>query len=239
MQRSAKVAAMIGAGALVTGSIGVAYAAIPTSAGVYYACAVKTTGAVRIIDPAKQHCKTTERKLHWNQTGPRGATGAQGVQGAQGIQGNQGPKGDQGVQGNQGPKGDQGVPGPFETQLSSGQTLTGVYGVEDVAAGTGNDFGAYISFVFPLASSPTAVFVPKPPAANPDSTHCAGSWASPTAAGGFLCIYEGYNLNMGAPSIYSTDGSGAGSKTHGVGLQFSSTSAATVVDQGTWAVTAP
>jgi len=60
-----------------------------------FGCVNKTSGAVRIVD-ANTSCKATERKIHWNQKGPRGP---------QGNQGNRGPQGPQGEQGQQGPPG--------------------------------------------------------------------------------------------------------------------------------------
>jgi hypothetical protein len=47
---------------------GVAIASIPDSAnGRIYACSVKTTGALRVIDRAKhQHCTSSERALSWS-----------------------------------------------------------------------------------------------------------------------------------------------------------------------------
>jgi hypothetical protein len=65
---------------------GIAWAAIPDSAGVIHGCYANKGGALRVIDTATTtSCKSTEQSLTWNQ---------QGIQGPAGQQGPQGPKGD-------------------------------------------------------------------------------------------------------------------------------------------------
>jgi hypothetical protein len=46
----------------------------PSATTTYYACVTTATGAVRIIGSSTV-CKSTERKIHWNQTGPQGPPG--------------------------------------------------------------------------------------------------------------------------------------------------------------------
>jgi hypothetical protein len=99
----ALVATLVGA----TGSA--AIAAIPGSGGVISGCRDVKSGALRVIDAeANASCKSTERALDWNQTGPQGpqgpvgAQGATGPQGATGAQGEPGPAGPQGMQGEPG-----------------------------------------------------------------------------------------------------------------------------------------
>ena len=50
---------------------GVAIAAIPDSgSGLVHGCYSTKTGVLRVVDPAKkQHCKSGERSLNWNQRG--------------------------------------------------------------------------------------------------------------------------------------------------------------------------
>lgn len=81
---------------------GVAYASIPDTAGVIHAC--YTSSATRIVDNPK--CKSSEKALAWNVTGPRGAQGNQGNPGVVGAQGPQGDPGPQGPAGAPGVKGD-------------------------------------------------------------------------------------------------------------------------------------
>src|SRR3954463_16572774 len=79
-------------GALVAATV--AYAAIPDSGtGLYHACMVKTTGAIRIIDPSlavssnRSHCVSTEVQIMWNKTGPSGPSGLRGLSGPSGPPG--------------------------------------------------------------------------------------------------------------------------------------------------------
>jgi hypothetical protein len=77
------------AGAFIIGA-GVAYAAIPSSSGVYTACLYKNLGTIRLIDPSIQHasilplghCLSDETQITWGQTGPQGIQGPQGPQGS-------------------------------------------------------------------------------------------------------------------------------------------------------------
>ena len=66
---------------------GVAYAAIPDSAGVYTACRLNGIGTIRLIDPSSpstsllSHCTAIETQISWNQKGQKGETGAPGKDG--------------------------------------------------------------------------------------------------------------------------------------------------------------
>lgn len=87
--------------ALVLAAGGVAWAAIPDSAGTFHGCVDVRSSALRVIDPARNgvagKCLTRgERKetaISWNQTGPQGPAGPAGAQGSAGAQGPQGPAG--------------------------------------------------------------------------------------------------------------------------------------------------
>ena len=63
------------AAAIVTAG-GAAYASIPSDRGVFNGCMLKSTGAVRLIDPALpaasslSHCTALEQAISWNQKGP-------------------------------------------------------------------------------------------------------------------------------------------------------------------------
>jgi hypothetical protein len=54
------------AAALAIVSGGVAWSAIPGRDGRITACMLKSTGTIRLIDPAVKHCKTTEKQMQWN-----------------------------------------------------------------------------------------------------------------------------------------------------------------------------
>ena len=67
---------------------GTVYAAIPNASGTYYACLVKDSGAVRLIDyPKVKTCPKGQRLISWSQRGPAGPQGQQGPQGPAGTAG--------------------------------------------------------------------------------------------------------------------------------------------------------
>jgi hypothetical protein len=98
--------------AVVSGSVGVALASIPSGSGRIYACYAAKGGALRVIDKAKgQNCTASQKALAWNQRGIQGARGPAGATGSTGATGAQGPAGLQGPEGLQGEEGPEGAPG--------------------------------------------------------------------------------------------------------------------------------
>ena len=79
------------------------------------ACVKSSTGAMRIVS-ATATCKTGEKLLTWNTTGPAGPRGPQGPQGAQGPQG---PEGGSGILTALGPTG-----GSYQGQKVAMVTIT-------------------------------------------------------------------------------------------------------------------
>jgi hypothetical protein len=65
-------------GVLVAAGVGwgIAEATVPTAAGTYYACATKSTGALRVIDYPSKKCKSTETLLSWQRLSWRGVWSA-------------------------------------------------------------------------------------------------------------------------------------------------------------------
>jgi hypothetical protein len=64
---------------------GTVYAAIPNGNGKYYACYVKNTGAVRLINyPKVSTCKSGEKLINWSAQGPQGPQGPAGPVGPAG-----------------------------------------------------------------------------------------------------------------------------------------------------------
>ena len=98
--------------ALVMATSGFAVAAIPGSDGRIVGCFHKRTGALRVVDAARQCNRRTERVLSWNQEGAPGTAGVPGRDGAAGERGAAGPQGPKGETGAAGPKGDTGARGP-------------------------------------------------------------------------------------------------------------------------------
>src|SRR3954470_6909953 len=105
MRLTRKRVALLGAVAALATAVGVAYATIPSAGGVFTACVMRSTGAVRIIDPSGpasspgSHCAASERKITWNQHGQAGKAGKAGVPGQNGATGAIGPAGPTGAPG--------------------------------------------------------------------------------------------------------------------------------------------
>jgi hypothetical protein len=93
----------------------VAFADIPEGDGVFHGCYDKSTGALRLVD--NKGCRDDERKVTWNERGPRGESGKDGrdgkdgKDGADGARGPAGPKGEAGPAGPPGERGEQGLTG--------------------------------------------------------------------------------------------------------------------------------
>jgi len=90
----------------------VASASVPTSSGIIYGCFNKNSHLLRILNPAKGTCHSTENKLAWSQRGPMGPRGTRGKPGPQGPQGPIGLTGAMGLTGPIGPQGQSGPQGP-------------------------------------------------------------------------------------------------------------------------------
>jgi hypothetical protein len=89
--------AMLGVLALLV--VGGGYA-LASAGGTIHACVKKRSHTLYT-----GRCKTGDKRLSWNQTGPSGPRGATGAQGPKGATGAQGPKGATGAQGPAGPQG--------------------------------------------------------------------------------------------------------------------------------------
>ena len=91
--RDTRALTVIGAALVLMIGGAVAYAAIPGAGGVITGCIAKSTGSVRVIDTAKDSCKSTETPLTWNQQGVPGTNGTNGTNGAAGQDGTDGTDG--------------------------------------------------------------------------------------------------------------------------------------------------
>jgi hypothetical protein len=122
-------------------------------------------GLLEVVKTGKR-CPRHSTPLPFNQVGPQGRQGTQGVQGPQGVQG---------------------IPGPVTTTAPSGFTQRGFF---DIAGETdGRTLETSIEFPLQLSTSSTVVEVPNG-VPNPDPTHCPGSPQAPSAAPGYLCVYD-------------------------------------------------
>ena len=76
--RRTRVLLTFGLAALIAVGGGIAIAAVPGADGVLTGCFDKRTGALRIIDVAKQTCRQAETRLTWNQRVPAVPPGRRG-----------------------------------------------------------------------------------------------------------------------------------------------------------------
>ena len=217
---------------------GGAYAAvsgIPGRDGVIHGCYQKRMGTLRVV-PAGRKCKKgSEVALSWNQKGVRGSTGPSGLPGAPGGQGATGG------QGSTGPA------GPLLNTLPSGRTLYGTYAITgNFQSGANDRASSPVSFPIPLSAAPAESVVVPFGGPNPDATSCPGSAASPSAAPGKLCVYEGQLANAVGTEVCKVSVSDlCGPGTSGTADRFGA-SVTTFANApgvfsswGTWAVTGP
>jgi hypothetical protein len=144
--------------------------------------------------------------------GAQGPAGPQGPAGDKGAQGPAGPTGSAGPAGPMGATGATGSAGPLLTELPSGKSLTGFWGVRASSSSEFASMSAQISFPFPLSEAPTIYWINaagtegifRTPTPAPDvvfgedvgpltgeqfEEHCPGSDEEPEADAGFLCVY--------------------------------------------------
>jgi hypothetical protein len=172
------------------------------------------------------------KKLKGNagKAGARGATGATGASGASGASGAQGPGGKEGTGGRNGTNG---TSFTADTTLTSGQTLTGSWGV---GGGESDWMPDAVQFRIPLATPLTGEdYIASSAEYTP---RCPGPGQ---AAIGQLCVYRDEGSGTAEfSSIYNDEGgtsSGGAGKT-GFLIYFKGESPNTYVS-GDWAVTAP
>lgn len=120
----------------------------------------------------------------------------------------------------------------------SGTTIRGVYRVASNAVGAASNLGSSaITFGFTLSSAPTPHFIAQgtsPPA------ECPGSAATPQAAAGHLCVYEGTDVNaMGQVIVNPITNGGPEASPYGAAVHAQPEGDGIWVTGGTWAVTAP
>jgi hypothetical protein len=176
-------------------------------------------GLLEVVKAGKR-CPPHSTPLPFNQVGPQGRQGIQGVQGPQGVQG---------------------VPGPVTTTAPSGSTQRGFFRMSGY---TGVELGTSITFPLELSASPKVVEVPNG-VPNPDPTHCPGSPQAPSAAPGYLCLYDQFEQNVGQ-AVPGENVQVNNDGTFGVASPFGAQLAVVpqnlpgqVIIQGAWAVTAP
>jgi len=171
-------------------------------------------GLLEVVKTGKR-CPRHSTPLPFNQVGPRGRQGIQGVQGSQGVQG---------------------IPGPVTTTAPSGSTQRGYINVAGSAGGFGF-LATSIEFPLELSASPKVVEVPNG-LPNPDPTHCPGSIDAPSAAPGYLCLWDVVedNVQLIAGDYLVVNQLAT---PFGVGMEIQAQNPGQVNFQGFWVVTAP
>lgn len=140
---------------------------------------------------------------------------------------------------------------PVKTSLPAGETLTGFYSLGGVASAADQTFRTEIDFSIPLDTAPSVEVIE---IGESTTANCSGSASEPTAAAGFLCIYEGAdgsstfpfasNSNQTLGSLVTRNfatlfvvGSSSATK-FGTSILATSVAAGNMFTAGTWAVTA-
>jgi hypothetical protein len=159
--------------------------------------------------------------------GPAGANGAPGAPGAKGATGAQGIQGKTGATGKTGPAGATGEtgatgPGLEPMILPPGETETGAWSYGQTK---GQLILSSLEFNIPLEEAPTPVYLK----AGTTNENCPGSFESPDAEPGFLCIYEAEGSGVIAEVIPGT---------YGATLLFFNLAENALQSFGSWAVTA-
>jgi hypothetical protein len=168
----------------------------------------------------------------------RGPVGPKGADGAAGAAGAPGAKGDRGERGEKGDAGHSAL-----STLQSGDTVRGVFGVDGIAKDPGDEFVTGVTLAITAPADLDDITVIGPSDAN--HADCTGSYASPTAPAGFVCIYPVAGTNVAQVSgkePFELDSSGqpnAGQPTpYGFIVQTTAIGAGQLLSQGSWAYTA-
>lgn len=198
-------------------------------------------GAIAAGGLTKQQEKQV-KKIAKKYAGKKGATGPAGPAGPQGPAGQNGAPG---PQGNPGVAGEKGATGPAGTAGKAGATgptgptgATGFSGFTDVLPPGETETGGWsygqtkgqlilssLEFNIPLEEAPTGVFVK----VGGENENCPGSFESPEAEPGFLCVYEAEGAGIPAEFIPGT---------YGATLLFFNLEEKALQAFGSWAVTA-
>jgi hypothetical protein len=181
--------------------------------------------------------KTEVKKIAKKFAGKEGAAGPQGPGGAQGPKGDPGAKGDNGAPGAPGKDGEDGACSTVvpECVLPPGGTLAGTWSIDQIGLDV-----LFLNISFPLKVEPNLftfaderLEVLGEGAAS--TLNCPGSYESPEAAPGHMCIYtERIENAVDSGTTFTPDG------TTGFIRKFEAPiSADRSFGRGTWAVRAP
>lgn len=130
--------------------------------------------------------------------------------------------------------GKEGSPWTAGGTLPSGKTETGAWALSASAEGPFN-FTA-ISFTLELKKALEEASQVEYVTSSTGTTNCKGTITAPTAAAGFLCVYQGGILNMKEPAVHNLGGGPGASKT-GALVQATAEAGEPRFAFGSWAVT--
>lgn len=119
-----------------------------------------------------------------------------------------------------------------------GVTIAGFFAMEDMASGAGREMTVGLPFGRTLPSAPLAPQQNIIPVNGAPTAACPGTFGSPKAAPGHLCIYSSFFSN-GFNAIFDGLGEPSATERHGAGLVVYSAAAGVVSWFGSWAVTVP
>jgi hypothetical protein len=128
----------------------------------------------------------------------------------------------------------------YGATLKSGATEKGIWADVATAGASGEVTVGTVFFPIPLASNPTAHFIPS--GTTPPSG-CSGTLAAPAASPGNLCVFESFpSINLTHLDFYNPETNSetatASGKTGALAV-FTANAAGETQATGTWAVTAP
>jgi hypothetical protein len=196
----------------------ISYTNIALTVAIFFAMAGGALAAKRYVIISTSQISPRVLKALEGKPGGPGATGAAGPAGAKGEPGpvgSAGEKGSQGLPGEEGPEGEPGEPGPegvcskANCVLPKGASVKGVWGTNGTSTnGVGHAIFAPISFNVPLKTAPenSAVHVIRSGEAVPSG--CKGSFETPEAEAGNLCIFVSTEVSGKVLGSISVQGGG-------------------------------
>lgn len=129
---------------------------------------------------------------------------------------------------------------PHQGTLPPGETLRGVYSIDDFSGATSSPSGEFtggaVSYEARLAFDPVLQFMP---AGSGADDNCPGTVQNPIASEGYLCVYEGTGANRDAGPVAFLFGDGRDRIGFGLSVLAQSNSPGLYGSFGSWALKAP